>query len=44
MSNITFKGTPVKTMGSLPKMGEIAPDFKLVRENLLNFVQNKIDL
>jgi thiol peroxidase len=34
MSKITFKNSPVETLGELPKVGENAPDFKLVTGEL----------
>ncbi len=34
MANITFKGQPIHTCGELPKVGEEAPDFTLVRSDL----------
>lgn len=34
MARIAFKGNPVETSGSLPKVGDKAPDFKLVNTNL----------
>ena len=34
MTKITFKGSPVNTNGSLPKVGEKAPKFKLVNSSL----------
>ncbi|MGV8963453.1 MAG: thiol peroxidase [Candidatus Saccharimonadaceae bacterium] len=34
MTKIAFKGNPVETSGSLPKVGEIAPDFTLVSSDL----------
>ena len=34
MAEITFKQTPVNTCGNLPKVGEQAPDFKLVKADL----------
>ena len=34
MANITFKGNPVKTIGSLPSKGILAPDFRLVKSDL----------
>lgn len=34
MATITFKGNPVNTSGSLPKVGAKAPDFKLTRSDL----------
>ncbi len=34
MSQITFKGNPVSTVGSLPAVGSTAPDFKLTKQTL----------
>ena len=34
MTKIAFKGNPVETSGSLPKVGEKAPDFTLVGGDL----------
>jgi thiol peroxidase len=34
MANITFKGQPIHTCGELPKVGEEAPDFTLVKSDL----------
>ena len=34
MTKIAFKGNPVETSGSLPKVGELAPDFTLVSSDL----------
>ena len=34
MANITFKGTPIQTIGELPQVGSNAPDFKLVKSDL----------
>lgn len=34
MATTNFKGTPVNTNGELPKVGEKAPDFKLVKGDL----------
>ena len=34
MAQITFKGNPIQTAGELPKKGEKAPDFKLVKSDL----------
>lgn len=34
MATITFKGNPVRTSGELPKVGAIAPDFKLTGGDL----------
>jgi len=34
MANITLKGDPFHTVGELPKVGGMAPDFKLVKDDL----------
>jgi thiol peroxidase len=34
MAQIMFKGNPVHTSGSLPQVGTLAPDFKVVKEDL----------
>ncbi len=34
MTSLTFKGNKIKTKGSFPKIGETAPDFLLVTEDL----------
>jgi thiol peroxidase len=34
MANITFKGKPVLTVGELPLVGSIAPDFELTKTDL----------
>ncbi len=34
MAKITLKGTPVNTIGNLPKVGKKAPKFKLVKNDL----------
>jgi len=34
MSQVTLKGSPVNTIGSLPEVGTKAPDFSLVGSNL----------
>ncbi|MHA6525837.1 thiol peroxidase [Tessaracoccus sp. G1721] len=34
MADITYKGTPVHTVGELPAVGTKAPDFELAREDL----------
>ena len=34
MTSITFKGTPVQTLGSLPKVGSTAKDFQLSATDL----------
>lgn len=34
MANITFKGNPAKTVGTLPEVGSTFKDFKLVNEEL----------
>src|SRR5688572_21166207 len=46
MSQVTFKGTPVSTSGSLPAVGSAAPDFVLVaadlsEKNLASFAGKK---
>ena len=34
MAKITLKGNPVETIGNLPKLGDKAPKFKLVKSDL----------
>jgi thioredoxin-dependent peroxiredoxin len=34
MAQITFKGNPIKTAGSLPKIGSTAPDFRVTKADL----------
>lgn len=34
MANITLKGNPIHTVGSLPQVGAQAPDFKLTKTDL----------
>ena len=34
MASITFKGNPVDTIGNLPAIGDSAPDFTLVKQDL----------
>ncbi len=34
MATITFNGNPVETIGTLPKVGEKAPNFKLTSQDL----------
>ena len=34
MAQVTFKGSPIHTAGSLPRVGSAAPDFKIVKANL----------
>lgn len=34
MAKITFKGSPINTIGELPKVGEEAPDFVLTKTDL----------
>ena len=34
MATITLKGTPIETIGDLPKVGEKAPAFKLTKRDL----------
>ncbi|PHS33043.1 MAG: lipid hydroperoxide peroxidase [Methylophaga sp.] len=37
MANLTFKQTPIKTIGRFPSIGEQAPDFKLINTDLATF-------
>jgi len=34
MAQVTFKGSPVQTVGDLPSTGNAAPDFTLVKQDL----------
>jgi thiol peroxidase len=34
MTTITLKGNPVETVGTLPKVGDAAPDFSLLKQDL----------
>ena len=34
MAKITLKGNPVNTSGELPKVGSVAPDFTMVKDDL----------
>lgn len=34
MAQITFKGTPIRTIGELPAKGSATPDFALVKQDL----------
>ncbi len=34
MAEITLKGNPIHTLGSLPESGSVAPEFKLVKTDL----------
>jgi thioredoxin-dependent peroxiredoxin len=34
MTQVTFKGNPIRIAGSLPETGSIAPDFKVVKTDL----------
>jgi thiol peroxidase len=36
MAKITFKNSPVNTLGDLPRVGSVAPDFTLVKADLSN--------
>lgn len=36
MATITLKGNPIQTHGELPSIGQLAPDFTLVSQNLSN--------
>ena len=40
MAQITFKGTPTRTIGKLPEKGSAAPDFTLVKQDLSETVLN----
>ena len=49
MATVTLKGTPINTSGSLPKVGEKAPDFVLTAtdlssKNLKDFLGSKVVL
>mgnify|MGYP000671077847 CR=1 FL=1 len=49
MAKLTFLGQSVETIGSFPKVGDQAPDFKMVDQNLSdisleNFLGNKVIL
>ena len=37
MANVTLGGTPVETVGDLPKVGSKAPDFKLTATDLTDY-------
>lgn len=37
MATVTLKGNPIKLEGNLPKVGDAAPDFKVVKEDLSEF-------
>jgi thioredoxin-dependent peroxiredoxin len=41
MTQITFKGNPVRTSGSLPQPGTQAPDFKVVKADLSPMTLNE---
>ncbi len=34
MAEVTFKGNPIHTTGSLPEVGSVAPDFRLIKSDL----------
>ena len=34
MANIKFKGSPIHTVGDLPRVGSVTPDFALVKNDL----------
>ncbi len=40
MTDITFKGTAIKTLGKLPEVGDDAPDFKLVADDMSEITLN----
>ncbi len=42
MSKITFRGTPVSTNGELPKVGEPAPDFVVVQNDLADLMLDEL--
>lgn len=42
MAKITFKGSPVTTVGDLPKTGATAPDFTLVKTDLSNVSRKEL--
>lgn len=49
MATVTLKGNPLQTSGELPKIGEKAPDFKLIvtdlsTQNLSDFEGHKVVL
>ncbi len=42
MSKITFKGAPVSTNGELPKVGDPAPDFVVVQNDLSDLLLDEL--
>lgn len=40
MANVTLKGSPIHTIGELPKVGSVAPAFSLVKSDL-STISNK---
>lgn len=42
MSTITFKGTAIHTNGELPATGALAPDFNLVKTDLMELSLNEL--
>jgi thiol peroxidase len=43
MAKITFKGNPVATIGDLPKLGSMAPDFTLTKNDLTPVSRKDLD-
>jgi thiol peroxidase len=43
MANVTLGGTPVKTIGNLPKVGSKAPNFKLTGTDLADKTNSDFD-
>jgi thioredoxin-dependent peroxiredoxin len=41
MAQITLKGNPIHTVGFLPKVGEVAPDFTLTKSDLSQLSLNE---
>lgn len=39
MAQVTFQGAPVQTVGTLPQVGRVAPDFTLVKQDLSEFTR-----
>ncbi len=42
MATVTLKGNPFETVGNLPKVGDKAPDFSLVKDDLSDLNLNDI--
>jgi len=43
MAKITLKGVPVNTIGALPEVGTLAPDFKLTKSDLTDVSLKNFD-